>query len=353
MVTNPYFAIGDLQGCLESLDGLLEQLPEDAPLIFLGDLVNRGPESLATLRRVAGLGSRARCLLGNHDLHLLAVAAGASKVHKKDTIGEIFEAPDADELIEWLRHQSIMIETEDAVFVHAGVHPLWTLEKARGLAREAEAVLSGPDWKAMLQQMYGNSDWDDGLKGGERMQAILNCFTRMRFVDKKTAELDFKQKEDIGSAPKHLIPHGGHAHLLRPLVHAGPHPPRRHRGHRHGMPVGREAHRRALPRQADLSGGLTLLGRPLQIQISPSQTVFSASAFVSDMACRRRLRATSRSAVTSETPSAPDMSADASRQSAWRVFPSTETGSSTVTSTPSPGVKRIRLRTVKSATSPA
>ena len=206
MVTNPYFAIGDLQGCLESLDGLLEQLPEDAPLIFLGDLVNRGPESLATLRRVAGLGSRARCLLGNHDLHLLAVAAGASKVHKKDTIGEIFEAPDADELIEWLRHQSIMIETEDAVFVHAGVHPLWTLEKARGLAREAEAVLSGPDWKAMLQQMYGNSDWDDGLKGGERMQAILNCFTRMRFVDKKTAELDFKQKEDIGSAPKHLIP---------------------------------------------------------------------------------------------------------------------------------------------------
>lgn len=206
MVTNPYFAIGDLQGCLESLDGLLEQLPEDAPLIFLGDLVNRGPESLATLRRVAGLGSRARCLLGNHDLHLLAVAAGASKVHKKDTIGEIFEAPDADELIEWLRHQSIMSETEDAVFVHAGVHPLWTLEKARGLAREAEAVLSGPDWKAMLQQMYGNSDWDDGLKGGERMQAILNCFTRMRFVDKKTAELDFKQKEDIGSAPKHLIP---------------------------------------------------------------------------------------------------------------------------------------------------
>ena len=127
-------------------------------------------------------------------------------MHKKDTIGEIFEAPDADELIEWLRHQSIMIETEDAVFVHAGVHPLWTLEKARGLAREAEAVLSGPDWKAMLQQMYGNSDWDDGLKGGERMQAILNCFTRMRFVDKKTAELDFKQKEDIGSAPKHLIP---------------------------------------------------------------------------------------------------------------------------------------------------
>ena len=214
MVTNPYFAIGDLQGCLESLDGLLEQLPEDAPLIFLGDLVNRGPESLATLRRVAGLGSRARCLLGNHDLHLLAVAAGASKVHKKDTIGEIFEAPDADELIEWLRHQSIMIETEDAVFVHAGVHPLWTLEKARGLAREAEAVLSGPDWKAMLQQMYGNSDWDDGLKGGERMQAILNCFTRSlcwsleqwSHIHVETT-IRITRRNDLGATVMSVLPH--------------------------------------------------------------------------------------------------------------------------------------------------
>ena len=123
------------------------------------------------------------------------MAAGASKVHKKDTIGEIFEAPDADELIEWLRHQSIMIETEDAVFVHAGGHPLLDAGKRPGgLAREAEAVLSGPDWKAMLQQMYGNSDWDAGSRGGERMQAILNCFTRMRFVDKDASSTSSRRR---------------------------------------------------------------------------------------------------------------------------------------------------------------
>ena len=105
MAQQQYFAIGDLQGCLESLEGLLEQIPEDAPIIFAGDLVNRGPQSLATLRLVKNLGARARCTLGNHDLHLLAVAAGARKVHKKDTIGEIFDAPDCDELIDWLnRH---------------------------------------------------------------------------------------------------------------------------------------------------------------------------------------------------------------------------------------------------------
>ncbi len=206
MATQTYYAIGDLQGCLESLDGLLEQIPEDAPLIFLGDLVNRGPESLATLRRIKNMGARAQCLLGNHDLHLLAVAAGASKVHKKDTIGEIFEAPDADELIDWLRHQSIMIETPEATFVHAGIHPLWSLEKARSLAKEAEIMLQGKSWKKMLKQMYGNNDWDEALEGPERLQAILNCFTRMRFVDRQTGALDFKQKEDIGSAPKHLIP---------------------------------------------------------------------------------------------------------------------------------------------------
>ena len=206
MATQSYYAIGDLQGCLESLEGLLEQIPESAPLIFLGDLVNRGPDSLATLRRIKSMGERAHCLLGNHDLHLLAVAAGASKVHKKDTIGEIFDAPDADELIEWLRQQSIMIEMPEAVFVHAGIHPLWSLDKARLLAREAETMLQSKTWKKMLKKMYGNNDWDDSLEGPERLQAILNCFTRMRFVDRQTGALDFKQKEDIGSAPQHLVP---------------------------------------------------------------------------------------------------------------------------------------------------
>lgn len=117
------FAIGDLQGCLESLEELLTQLPQDAELLFVGDLVNRGPQSLQTLRFVKNLGSRARSILGNHDLHLLAVAAGAGEMHKKDTIADILSAPDRDELINWLRNQPLLIEQGDVLFAHAGIHP--------------------------------------------------------------------------------------------------------------------------------------------------------------------------------------------------------------------------------------
>ena len=200
------FAIGDLQGCLESLEGLLEQLPADAELLFLGDLVNRGPQSLATLRFVRRLGNRAQALLGNHDLHLLAVAAGAGEVHRKDTIGEILAAPDCDELIDWLRRRPLMLERNGFVFAHAGIHPLWDLDTARGLARETEVALSGPDWKQALAHMYGNTQWHPKLTGEDRLRATLNVFTRMRFVDRITGELDFDQKEGVGTAPEHLIP---------------------------------------------------------------------------------------------------------------------------------------------------
>ena len=200
------YAIGDLQGCRESLDLLLEDIPEEAPLIFVGDLVNRGPESLATLRRVIALGDRARCVLGNHDLHLLAAAAGAKKISKKDTIADILDAPDSADLIDWVRRQPILLEDAGTIFVHAGIHPLWSLQKARELACEAHDMLMGDDWQSILREMYGNLNWDEKLEGAERMQAILNAFTRMRFVNRKTGELDFKQKEDIGSAPKSLVP---------------------------------------------------------------------------------------------------------------------------------------------------
>ncbi len=200
------YAIGDLQGCRESLDLLLEDIPETAPLIFVGDLVNRGPESLATLRRVISLGNRAKCVLGNHDLHLLAVAAGAKKASRKDTITDILNAPDAAELIDWIRQQPLLLEQAGILFVHAGIHPLWSLDKARALATEAQQILSGDNWHDILQHMYGNLNWDEKLQGAERLQAILNVFTRMRFVDRKTGQLDFKQKEDIGSAPKSLVP---------------------------------------------------------------------------------------------------------------------------------------------------
>lgn len=200
------FAIGDLQGCLESLEGLLEQIPADAELLFLGDLVNRGPQSLETLRFVMRLGDRAEAILGNHDLHLLAVAAGAGKIHRKDTIGEILEAPDCDELIDWLRRRPLMVERSGFVFAHAGVHPLWDLDTARRLARGAEARLASPGWKAALATMYGATQWRESLSGDDLLRATFNGFTRMRFVDRVTGELDFDQKEGVGTAPDNLVP---------------------------------------------------------------------------------------------------------------------------------------------------
>lgn len=200
------YAVGDLQGCFESLEGLLEQLPEDCRLVFVGDIVNRGPQSLKTLRFVKSLGARARMTLGNHDLHLLAVAAGAGEAHRKDTIQEVLEAPDAAELIDWLRAQPLLVEDAGVVFVHAGIHPLWTLDLARALAAEAHKALAGPDWKVWLQGMYGNTQWSPDLAGPERMRAILNGFTRMRFVHAEDGSLDFEQKEGIRSAPPGLVP---------------------------------------------------------------------------------------------------------------------------------------------------
>ena len=124
-MSDPVIAIGDVQGCLPSLEALLERLPKDVPLVFVGDLVNRGPDSLGTLRRIISLGDRARCVLGNHDLHLLAVHAGVRRMSRKDTIADILGASDAEDLLDFLRTRPLMIEDEDAVFVHAGVHPTW------------------------------------------------------------------------------------------------------------------------------------------------------------------------------------------------------------------------------------
>ena len=178
------YAVGDLQGCLESLENLLEIIPPNAELLFVGDLVNRGPQSLETLRFVKRLcvESRAHTLLGNHDLHLLAVAAGAGSVHRKDTIGEILTAPDCQDLVDWLRCQPLLIDTPDVVFVHAGIPPHWTLEKAKTLAKEAETHLSSDHWKDYLQNMYGGTVFQDDLTGADRMRGILNGLTRMRFI---------------------------------------------------------------------------------------------------------------------------------------------------------------------------
>jgi bis(5'-nucleosyl)-tetraphosphatase (symmetrical) len=180
------FVIGDLQGCHPSLVTLLQQIRarHDQPrLIFLGDLVNRGPASLATLRLIRDLGDTTNVVLGNHDLHLLAVAHGIRKVHPTDTIDDILNAPDRDELLDWLRKRPLALFEQGHLVVHAGVLPQWTAQKTLELAHEVETVLRGPDWVGFLRQMYGNQParWDDTLEGADRLRCIVNALTRIRF----------------------------------------------------------------------------------------------------------------------------------------------------------------------------
>lgn len=180
------FAIGDVQGCQESLNKLLEKIyatSTDAKLIFVGDLVNRGPDSLATLRQIRALGTRAQAVLGNHDLHLLAVAHNIHKLHRSDTLSDILNAPDRDELLDWLRCQPLAIAENNYLMVHAGVVPQWTARQTLDLAHEVETVLRGPDWVKFLGQMYGNTPakWDDALEGADRWRCIVNALTRIRF----------------------------------------------------------------------------------------------------------------------------------------------------------------------------
>ncbi|MEM4989459.1 symmetrical bis(5'-nucleosyl)-tetraphosphatase [Collimonas sp. H4R21] len=203
------YAVGDLQGCHQSLLNLLERIDAatpDARLIFVGDLVNRGPQSLATLRLIRSLGDRAQALLGNHDLHLLAAAHGIRKLHKADTLQEILDAPDRDELLDWLRQRPLALQEQDHLFLHAGVLPQWSAAKTVALAQEVEAVLRGPHWVGFLSEMYGNQPlrWDDALQGNERLRCIVNALTRLRFcTEDGTMELAAKESTGI-SMPGYL-----------------------------------------------------------------------------------------------------------------------------------------------------
>jgi bis(5'-nucleosyl)-tetraphosphatase (symmetrical) len=200
-------AIGDLQGCLDPLRALLARLPESARLICVGDIVNRGPQSAATLRFVRALGDRAVVLLGNHDLHLLAVAYGIRPVHRSDTLDDILQAPDRDELIDWVRARPLAWRENGALFVHAGVLPPWTAERTLELAGEVEAALRGADCRQFLAAMYGNQParWDDRLQGAERARCVVNALTRLRFLD-AGGTMDFQEKGGAGSAPAGLMP---------------------------------------------------------------------------------------------------------------------------------------------------
>lgn len=207
------YAIGDLQGCLAPFETLLDTIrfnPDRDRLLLAGDLVNRGPDSLGTLRRVYALRDQVGVVLGNHDLHLLAVAHGVTSMKKKDTLAPILEAPDRDCLLDWLQHQPLLIEVPqfDAVLAHAGMPPLWSLAQARERAREVEAVLADETLaQRFFEHMYGNSPagWDDALEGTDRWRVITNHFTRMRFVD-QTGRLDLAAKGSADRPPAGFMP---------------------------------------------------------------------------------------------------------------------------------------------------
>jgi bis(5'-nucleosyl)-tetraphosphatase (symmetrical) len=204
------YAIGDVQGCYDALRTLLDDIrfdPAADTLWFVGDLVNRGPQSLETLRFVKSLGASAVTVLGNHDLHLLVVAAGYYQPHRGDTLDDIIKAPDRDELLDWLRRQKLLHVDRDYAMVHAGLLPQWSIEDATRLAREFEDVLQGPDHLELLRTLYGNQPdtWDDALTGYDRLRIIVNAMTRLRLCDIH-GRMNFSHKESLADAPPGYLP---------------------------------------------------------------------------------------------------------------------------------------------------
>ncbi len=204
------YAIGDVQGCYSELCRLLEKIdfdPAGDTLWFCGDLVNRGPESLQTLKFVKSLGNSALTVLGNHDLHLLALHHGVKKVRDSTSLRKILKSSDRDELMDWLQTQSLLHydKRHKAVVVHAGIHPAWGLSKARKLAGEVEAALQGKKAARFFRKMYGDTPvkWSDDLKGAKRLRFITNVFTRMRYFD-RAQRLDFT----VNRSPRHYLRSG-------------------------------------------------------------------------------------------------------------------------------------------------
>ena len=205
-----HYLVGDLQGCCDAFDRLLAEIgfsPSRDRLTVLGDLVNRGPASLATLRRLRGLGDAATCLLGNHDLHLLAVACGGRKAHRSDTLAEVLDAPDREAWLEWLRQRRMAVVESGWLCVHAGVVPQWTLDDTLARAAEVEAMLRSEALNAFLHVMYADEPvrWAPQLAGNDRLRFIINVLTRIRFVDAQ-GRLDLKTKEGAGGAPDGFHP---------------------------------------------------------------------------------------------------------------------------------------------------
>jgi len=204
------YLIGDVQGCDAALGRLLEKIDFSASrdtLYLLGDLVNRGPASGAVLRRLIGYAESAKSLLGNHDLSLLAVAHGRRPPHRNDTMDKVLLAKDRDELLEWLRWQRMAIRAHGLLMVHGGVLPQWDVTQTLMLAAEVEAALRGPGLVDFLSQMYGNepAQWDDSLKGADRLRVIVNALTRLRFCTPEGV-MDLRASGGLGDAPPGYLP---------------------------------------------------------------------------------------------------------------------------------------------------
>ena len=203
------YAVGDVQGCAPSLKALIKKLPQKSHLIFLGDLVNRGPDSLGALRQLKSLqeSGQAECILGNHDLHLLAIDAGLRNTKGLDTVDGILKAPDRKELIDWIRNRPMALSNGKVLTVHAGVLPQWDLQQTIECAQEVEKALRSKSYKQFLANMYGNTPnkWSNSLKGYERLRVITNALTRMRFCT-PNGQMEFESKEGLENGPKGYLP---------------------------------------------------------------------------------------------------------------------------------------------------
>lgn len=204
------YVIGDIQGCYNELEQALNLIKFDHQkdkLWLVGDLVNRGTGSLEVLRLVKSMGDAAITVLGNHDLHLLAVAAGVAELHHSDTLDEILAAPDQDELLTWLRQQRMMHVQDGYALLHAGLVPRWSVQQALSLAQEVEQQLRGDDYVTFLKKMYGNTpnQWDESLTGFERWRVITNALTRMRICTDQ-GKMEFKFKGEVKDVPEGYQP---------------------------------------------------------------------------------------------------------------------------------------------------
>lgn len=214
------FAIGDLQGCCNALERLIEKIDADdrmriatgaasrpSALWFVGDLVNRGPASAGTLRTLMAMGDRVTAILGNHDMHLLAVAAGVRTQKKSDTIADIIDAPDADAMIDWIRHRPLAHFANGILMVHAGVLPQWSAEQTVALARELERGLRSDDWRGFVGRLFGSDAtvWDDNLVGDVRLRTIANALTRLRFCTADGA-MEWKANGGLDTALPGYLP---------------------------------------------------------------------------------------------------------------------------------------------------